>query len=63
MVLPAAARELNAFATRVDTTRMAVALAWLLQRSPNILHLPGASSVTHKREDFSAGALALPQRR
>jgi aryl-alcohol dehydrogenase-like predicted oxidoreductase len=37
-----------------------VALAWLLQRSPNILLIPGTSSVQHLRENLSAAALQLP---
>ena len=36
-----------------------VALAWLLHRSPNILLIPGTSSLTHLRENLSAGALTL----
>ena len=39
---------------------MQVALAWLLQRSPNILLIPGTSSVKHLRENLSAAALQLP---
>jgi len=39
---------------------MQVALAWLLQRSPNILLIPGTSSVAHLRENLAAGQLALP---
>jgi aryl-alcohol dehydrogenase-like predicted oxidoreductase len=39
---------------------MQVALAWLLQRSPNILLIPGTSSVGHLRENLSAAALRLP---
>ncbi len=39
---------------------MAVALAWLLQRSPNILLIPGTSSVAHLRENVAAAALGLP---
>ena len=38
---------------------MQVALAWLLQRSPNILLIPGTSSVAHLRENLAAGALTL----
>jgi aryl-alcohol dehydrogenase-like predicted oxidoreductase len=38
---------------------MQVALAWLLQRSPNILLIPGTSSVNHLRENLSAAALEL----
>ena len=39
---------------------MAVALAWLLQRSPNVLLIPGTSSVAHLRENVAAAALKLP---
>ena len=39
---------------------MAVALAWLLRRSPNILLIPGTSSVAHLRENVAAAALQLP---
>ena len=38
---------------------MQVALAWLLQRSPNILVIPGTSSVAHLRDNVAAGALRL----
>jgi aryl-alcohol dehydrogenase-like predicted oxidoreductase len=38
---------------------MAVALAWLLQRSPNILLIPGTSSIAHLRENVAAAELAL----
>lgn len=38
---------------------MQVALAWLLQRSPNILLIPGTSSVAHLRENLAAGQLTL----
>lgn len=43
-----------------DATPMRVALAWLLQRSPDILPIPGTSSVGHLRENVAAGALELP---
>jgi aryl-alcohol dehydrogenase-like predicted oxidoreductase len=39
---------------------MQVALAWLLQRSPNILLIPGTSSVAHLRENIAAATLKLP---
>ena len=39
---------------------MTVALAWLLQRSPNILLIPGTSSVEHLRENVKAASLHLP---
>jgi aryl-alcohol dehydrogenase-like predicted oxidoreductase len=38
---------------------MQVALAWLLHRSPNVLLIPGTSSLTHLRENLAAGQLAL----
>ena len=40
---------------------MQTALAWLLQRSPNILLIPGTSSVAHLRENLGAAAIALPE--
>lgn len=40
---------------------MAVALAWLLQRSPNTLLIPGTSSATHLRENVAAAALTLAE--
>ena len=43
-----------------EVTPMQVALAWLLQRSPNILLIPGTSSVAHLRENLQAAALELP---
>jgi aryl-alcohol dehydrogenase-like predicted oxidoreductase len=39
---------------------MAVALAWLLQRAPNILLIPGTSSLAHLRENVAAAGLTLP---
>ena len=39
---------------------MQVALAWLLQRSPNILLIPGTSSVEHLRENLKAATLQIP---
>jgi pyridoxine 4-dehydrogenase len=52
---------LNAVATRLNTSPMAVALAWLLQRSPNILLIPGTSSVAHLRENVAGAALNLSE--
>jgi pyridoxine 4-dehydrogenase len=40
---------------------MQLALAWLLQRSPNILLIPGTSSVEHLRENMKAASLQLPR--
>jgi pyridoxine 4-dehydrogenase len=45
---------------RLHATPLAVALAWLLQRSPNILLIPGTSSVAHLRENVAAASLQLP---
>jgi pyridoxine 4-dehydrogenase len=56
---PLQADELNAVAKRLDATPMSVALAWLLQRSPNILLIPGTSSVAHLRENVAGTALKL----
>jgi aryl-alcohol dehydrogenase-like predicted oxidoreductase len=56
---PLQAEELDAVATRKGATPMAVALAWLLQRSPNILLIPGTSSVAHLRENVAGAGLEL----
>ena len=56
---PLQSEELDAVATRLDATPMAVALAWLLQRSPNILLIPGTSSVAHLRDNVAGAALTL----
>lgn len=47
-------------AARLGTTPMQAALAWLLRRAPNILLIPGTSSVTHLRENIAAASLVLP---
>jgi aryl-alcohol dehydrogenase-like predicted oxidoreductase len=57
---PLQSAELSAVAGRLDTTPAAVAQAWLLQRSPNILLIPGTSSVAHLRENVAAAGLVLP---
>jgi pyridoxine 4-dehydrogenase len=57
---PLQSSTLSAVAARLGATPMQVALAWLLRRSPNILLIPGTSSVAHLRENLAAGALALP---
>ena len=57
--IAAAVRRPPAVADRLGATRMAVALAWLLQRSPNILLIPGTSSVAHLRENITGAGLAL----
>ena len=58
---PLQSDTLNAVAARLDATPMAVALAWLLQRSPNILLIPGTSSVAHLRENVAGAALTIPE--
>jgi pyridoxine 4-dehydrogenase len=58
---PLQSDELGSVATRLDSTPMAVALSWLLQRSPNILLIPGTSSVAHLRENVSGAALTLSE--
>jgi aryl-alcohol dehydrogenase-like predicted oxidoreductase len=57
---PLQSSTLSDVAKRLDATPMQVALAWLLQRSPNILLIPGTSSVGHLRENLAAAQLALP---
>jgi pyridoxine 4-dehydrogenase len=52
--------ELAATAAALDATPMQVALAWLLHRSPNILLIPGTSSLAHLRENIAAASLDLP---
>ncbi|GAA3170195.1 aldo/keto reductase family oxidoreductase [Nonomuraea salmonea] len=56
---PLQSSALSAVASRLGSTPMSVALAWLLQRSPNILLIPGTSSVTHLRENITGAALSL----
>ena len=51
---------LSTVATRLGATPLAVAQAWLLQRSPNLLLIPGTSSVEHLRENVAGAGLALP---
>jgi pyridoxine 4-dehydrogenase len=58
---PLQSDTLNSVAARLNSTPMTVALAWLLQRSPNILLIPGTSSVAHLRENVAAAALTLPE--
>ena len=57
---PLQSSALDTAATSLDSTPMQVALAWLLQRSPNILLIPGTSSVEHLRENLKAAILQLP---
>ena len=57
---PLQSAALSDVATRLEATPMQVALAWLLQRSPNLLLIPGTSSVEHLRENLSAASLQIP---
>jgi aryl-alcohol dehydrogenase-like predicted oxidoreductase len=57
---PLQSDALHAVAQRLGATPMSVALAWLLQRSPNLLLIPGTSSVAHLRENVAGAGLALP---
>ncbi|WP_030381362.1 MULTISPECIES: aldo/keto reductase family oxidoreductase [unclassified Streptomyces] len=56
---PLQSSALTAVADRLKSTPMSVALAWLLRRSPNILLIPGTSSVAHLRENVAGAALPL----
>jgi len=56
---PLQSSTLSSVAQRLGATPMQVALAWLLQRSPNVLLIPGTSSVAHLRENLAAAALTL----
>jgi pyridoxine 4-dehydrogenase len=57
---PLQSETLRSTAARMRTTPMSVALAWLLQRSANILLIPGTSSVAHLRENVKGAALDIP---
>jgi pyridoxine 4-dehydrogenase len=57
---PLQSDTLNSIANRLNATPMGVALAWLLRRSPNILLIPGTSSVAHLRENVAGAAIELP---
>jgi pyridoxine 4-dehydrogenase len=59
---PLQSSTLSDVAGRLGATPMQVALAWLLQRAPNILLIPGTSSVAHLRENLAAGQLTLSPR-
>jgi aryl-alcohol dehydrogenase-like predicted oxidoreductase len=56
---PLQSDALSRVAERLRATPMSVALAWLLQRSPNILLIPGTSSVAHLRENVAGAGLTL----
>jgi aryl-alcohol dehydrogenase-like predicted oxidoreductase len=57
---PLQSATLSHVASELVATPMQVALAWLLQRSPNILVIPGTSSIEHFRENLQAAALEIP---
>lgn len=58
---PLQSGALDEVAKELHATPMQVALAWLLQRSPNILLIPGTSSVAHLKENLAAGKLEIPK--
>jgi pyridoxine 4-dehydrogenase len=58
---PLQSATLDAVAARLDAKPMAVALAWLLHRSPNILLIPGTSSIAHLRDNVTGADMALPE--
>ena len=57
---PLQSSELSGVAGQLGVTPMQVALAWLLRRAPNVLLIPGTSSLAHLRENLAAGSLRLP---
>jgi aryl-alcohol dehydrogenase-like predicted oxidoreductase len=57
---PLQSDALESVAKQLEATPMTVALAWLLQRSPNMLLIPGTSSVEHLRENVAGAGLELP---
>ena len=57
---PLQSSTLSDVAARLGATPMQVALAWLLHRAPNILLIPGTSSVAHLRENLAAAGIDLP---
>jgi aryl-alcohol dehydrogenase-like predicted oxidoreductase len=59
---PLQSSALSEVAAAAEATPMQVALAWLLQRSPNILLIPGTSSVAHLRENLAAATLRLSRK-
>jgi pyridoxine 4-dehydrogenase len=56
---PLQSSTLSAMAARLGATPMQVALAWLLHRAPNVLLIPGTSSLAHLHENLDAAELAL----
>ena len=58
---PLQSDELGSVASRLDATPMAVALAWLMHRSPTILLIPGTSSIAHLHENVAGASLVLSE--
>ena len=58
---PLQSSKLDAVAATLGATPMQVALAWLLRRSPNVLLIPGTSSVVHLKENLAAATQELPE--
>jgi pyridoxine 4-dehydrogenase len=58
---PLQSSDLSAVAQRLHITPMQIALAWLLRRAPNILLIPGTSSIAHLRENLAVAGLDLPE--
>lgn len=59
---PLQSTALSAVANEIRATPMQVALAWLLQRSPNVLLIPGTSSIAHLHQNLAAASVALPEK-
>ena len=57
---PLQSSTLSEVAARLSATPMQIALAWLLRRAPNILLIPGTSSIAHLRENLAAAEITLP---
>jgi aryl-alcohol dehydrogenase-like predicted oxidoreductase len=57
---PLQSQTLSSVAARLEASPLCVALAWLLQRAPNLLLIPGTSSVVHLRENLTASELRIP---
>jgi aryl-alcohol dehydrogenase-like predicted oxidoreductase len=57
---PLQSETLSTVAKRLGATPMQVALAWLLHRAPNILLIPGTSSLAHLRENLAAAEITIP---
>jgi pyridoxine 4-dehydrogenase len=57
---PLQSSTLSAVAAELNATPMQIALAWLLHRSPNMLLIPGTSSLAHLRENLAAASITLP---